>query len=77
MWSKQKNASTKELIASAIENNVLFAALDEDQIGRIVEEMWCSNINKGDNWMKQTAAIILTNLLVYSAMSDGQTQAKF
>ena len=49
----RKDERTQELIASAIENNVLFAALDEEQIGRIVEEMWCLDVAKGDNIINQ------------------------
>jgi len=49
----KKNAATKELVVSAIENNILFAALDEQQIERIVDEMWMLQVTQGESIITQ------------------------
>ncbi|ETO34808.1 hypothetical protein RFI_02281 [Reticulomyxa filosa] len=51
-----KSDATKELIAAAVENNVLFAALDEDQIARIVDVMWELEVKKGYQLITQGEA---------------------
>lgn len=51
-----KTEEIKELIASAVENNVLFAALDEDQVQRIVDVMWSLSVTNGDNIITQGEA---------------------
>ena len=48
-----KDEDLKELIANAVENNVLFAALDDDQVNRIVEVMWQLDVKKGTNIINQ------------------------
>jgi len=49
----EKDDLTKDLIASAIENNVLFAALDEEQIHQIVQEMWSLDVESGHDLIHQ------------------------
>ena len=49
----QKDEATRQLIASAIENNVLFAGLESMQITRVIDEMWPLEVPAGDVLIEQ------------------------